>query len=184
MTLIDVVKSGNFLVLDTETTGLHSNAEICSLAVIDSAGTPLLHTLVKPVRPIPPDATRVHGITDQDVASAPGFAEIAPQLRMLLDGSNVVVYNAVYDRKMLHRSAEAAGLPKIDWKAFSRWYCAMEAFAIVYGEWNEYHGNYRWQRLTTAATYYGLSTEGAHGALADCLMTLGVVQAMAKENVK
>ena len=91
---------------------------------------------------------------------------------------DVIVYNATYDRRMLHQSTERAGLPKVPWKSFSEWWCAMEAFAEIYGEWNDYHGNYRWQKLTTAAHYYTISSNGAHDALADCRMTLAVVKAM------
>src|SRR5690606_29949165 len=38
-------------------------------------------TLVNPHRPIPPEATAVHGITDEDVADAPGFWAIAMEVQ-------------------------------------------------------------------------------------------------------
>jgi DNA polymerase-3 subunit epsilon len=52
----------------------------------------------------------------------------------------------------------------------------MELFAPVYGEWDEYHGNWKWQKLSTAAAYYGYEwgDECAHDALADCRATLYV----------
>jgi len=178
-TILEVIKSGQFVILDTETTGLN-NAEIVSIAVVGSNGETLLDTLIKPIRPIPADATRIHGITNEMVVSAPAFESILPELQRLLTGTNVIVYNAVYDRKMLHQSAEAAGLPKTDWKVLSDWYCAMETFAEVYGDWNDYHQSYRWQKLTTACHYYDVPVVGAHGALADCLMTLEVCKKMAE----
>ncbi len=166
-----------YVVLDTETTGLN-DGEICQIAVVSSAGEVLLDTLVKTVRGIPYGSTRIHGITNEMVQDAPRWAEISPSLVNILKGQNVVVYNAVYDRKMMHRSAEHAGLPKTDWKQFSTWWCAMEAFAEVYGEWNSYRRNYRWQSLTTACRYYGIPISNAHSALGDVLMTLQLCRKM------
>jgi DNA polymerase-3 subunit epsilon len=179
-TFKNVIRSGNFLVLDTETTGLH-DGEICQISIIRSVGDVLLDTLVKTTRPIPADASRIHGIYDSDLASAPDWVEIAPRVLELLTGQDVVIYNATYDRKMMHQSAEKCGMDKIDWKTHARFHCAMEAFAEVYGEWNSYHGSYRWQRLTTAADYYNLPVQNAHSALGDCLMTLAVCKAMVAE---
>jgi DNA polymerase-3 subunit epsilon len=173
-----MIRRGDFVVLDTETTGL-DNGEICQIAVIDARGVVLLDTLVKPVGRIPADATRIHGITDSHVANAPSWAEVSAQLEKLLTGRDVVIYNATYDRKMMHKSAEAAKLPKTDWKQLARFWCAMEAFAEVYGDWNDYRGNYRWQKLTTAASYYHVPTNNAHSALGDCKMTLAVCRHMA-----
>ena len=49
---------------------------------------------------------------------------------------------------------------------------------------NDYKGSYRWQRLTNAAAQQGVVTDGqAHRALADVMMTLGVLQAMARQRV-
>jgi len=58
-------------------------------------------------------------------------------------------------------------------------HCVMEWFAQYYGDWNDYYQSYRWQKLTTAANYFGIPTNGAHGAAADALTTLRVVEAMA-----
>lgn len=172
-----VIQSGNFVVLDTETTGLYQG-EIVQIAIVDASGKTLLDTLVRPINPIPSDATAIHGITDQMVQSAPTWGDIWLDVSMTLAGRNVVVYNAVYDRKMMHQAAEAAGLPKFEWKEHARWWCAMEAFAVVYGDWNDYRQSYRWQKLTTAARYYNLPVTNAHSALGDCLMTLGVCKGM------
>jgi DNA polymerase III epsilon subunit-like protein len=178
--LVEVIRSGNFVVLDTETTGLDYRAEIVSIAVISSKGETIINTLLKPSRPIPPDATRIHGITDNDVADAPTFPDILPQLTPILTGTNVVVYNATYDRKLLHQSAEGWNVPKTDWKTLSPWHCAMQVFAEIYGDWNDWHQSYRWQRLSTACQYYKIPVVGAHGALADCLMTLEVCKKIAE----
>lgn len=171
----EIVQSGDFLILDTETTGLGNGAEVCQIAEIDGAGHILLNSYVRPLQAIPPDATRIHGITNESVSSAPTFADIASDLKLLLEGRHLIIYNAAYDMRILNQSDPSM----FDWwdVPASVW-CAMEAFSPIYGEWNSYHGNYRWQRLSTAAQYYGVPVENAHDALGDCRMTLGVVRGM------
>lgn len=175
--LQEVYQRDNFVILDTETTGLHEG-EICQIAIINSEGKTLMNSLVKPVRGIPYDAFAIHGIHDRDVEDAPTWREVASVVRGVITGFDVVVYNAKFDRKMMHKSAEALGMDKIDWKTISPFFCAMEAFAEFYGEWNAYHNSYRWQRLSMAAQYLNVAVENAHTALGDCLMTLGVLRGM------
>lgn len=175
------LKGNNFCVLDTETSGL-DKAEIVQIAIIDSVyPQPLLNTLVKPVRPIPPSATAIHGITDEMCKDAPSWIDLAPKIKTILEGKLLVVYNANYDRKMFHQTAERHGLPKTEWKEICEWHCAMNAFSEFYGEWNDYHGNYRWQKLVTAAAHCGVTIADAHSALGDCYMALAVTKHMLKE---
>ena len=171
---------GNALILDTETTGLN-DGEIVQIAVINSRGAVMLDTLVKPVMPIPPGATAIHGITDAMVADAPTWAEVAEILRRIIDGRELCIYNAVYDRKMMHQSAEKAGTPKIDWKELANFHCAMERYAEFWGDWNSYHQSYRWQKLTDACDQQGIPEPEApaHSALGDCLRTLELLKVLA-----
>lgn len=169
----------NWAILDTETTGL-KRGQICQLAVIDPGGNAQFDLLVKPTTPIHADATNIHGITDEMVADATSWPLIAPTLLGYLLGKDVIVYNATYDRSMMHQSAEAHHMTKINWKNHCNFICAMEAYAEFWGDWNEYHQSYRWQRLTQACQQQGIDTHAfkAHSALGDCLMTLELVKVM------
>jgi len=169
----DMVRDEPYYVLDTETTGLE-RGEIVQIAVLDQDGRALVYHYVKPTGKIPLEATAIHGITDAMVKDAPTWKQTSDELQALLTGKNIVIYNAVYDRKMMHQSAEAAGLPHVDWKNLCKFWCAMESFAVIYGQWNEYKGSYRWQKLSTAADYFEIEPSTAHDALGDCMTTLGV----------
>ncbi len=171
-----MLRTQPYLVLDTETTGLN-DGEICQIAVLSSEGDVLLNSLVKPVRRIPYSATQIHGITDAMVGDAPSWKDISPSLMEILRGQQVVVYNAVYDRRMMEQSAMVAGLPRVDWTAIGMWWCAMEAFAEIYGQRGR-HG-YKWQKLSTAARYYGIPVKQAHDALGDVRMTLEICKRIA-----
>jgi DNA polymerase III epsilon subunit family exonuclease len=103
-----------YAVFDCETTGTSPADEIVSLAAIriDGSGAEAarLARLIRPGRPIPPEATDVHGISDQDVVSAPRFAEIAPELLELLDDAIFVAHNARFDLAMLQHAFAGADL--------------------------------------------------------------------------
>lgn len=178
--IFDIIRSGNYLILDTETTGLTSVSEIVSIAVIAADGRPLLNTLVHPTQAIPPQATAIHGITNAMVKEALPFP--SELLQELVRDRDVIIYNAGYDVTMLYRSVEWAGLPTVQWNKIARWHCAMETFSEIYGEWNDYRQNYKWQKLATACSYYKIDVVDAHTALADCMMTLEVCKAMAAKH--
>jgi len=159
----------DMLILDTETTGLHGIAEICQIAIVDGAGQVVIDTLVKPTRPIPRDASHIHGITDDKVKDAPTFADLAPQLREILSGATVVIYNAEFDTRLMEQSARAHGLT-YEVPIFAGEYaCAMEMYSQWVGDWSSYHHSYRWQRLPG----------GDHSALGDARACLAVLKKMA-----
>ncbi|CAG0987903.1 partial DNA polymerase III subunit epsilon, partial [Anaerolineae bacterium] len=116
--------------MDTETTDLY-DAEVIEVAVIDGQGETLLHRRVRPVHCIAYDAAAVHGITADLLRDAPDFRVIYPDLRRVLDGGYVVIYNADFDAPMLNRSAELWSLPAFPMQP----YCAMLAYAAYYGDW-------------------------------------------------
>ncbi|KHN59596.1 3'-5' exonuclease [Aeromonas hydrophila] len=166
----------NCHVLDTETTGLDEQAEIVEISIIDQDGSVVFDSLVKPRQPIPPETTAIHGITNEMVASAPSWPEIHDQVAEIVASKPLVIYNADYDLRLLEQTANQYGLLSIAYKAD----CAMLAYAEFYGDWNDDKGSYRWQRLTNAAAQQGVVTDGeAHRALADVMMTLGGLKAMA-----
>ena len=170
-----------FVVLDTETTGLH-DGEIVEISIIDHSGAILLSSYVKPVGAIPRDAYEIHVIDAVTVAEAPGWAGVARMVEQIIGGKQVIVYNATYDRRMMHQSDEASGRGYTNWGKLARWECAMEAYAQFYGDYNDYRHSYRWQRLTAACKQQGIPEPEAkaHSALGDCLRTLALLKVMAQ----
>jgi DNA polymerase-3 subunit epsilon len=173
------ILDGKPVFLDTETTGLGGDAEIVEVCVIDTDGTVLLDTLVQPCKPIPPEATAVHGITNEMVATAPVFAEVWAQLEPLLRGRPVVIYNAGYDRALLAQTLKCSGIDS-DLSAWLDTRCCMEMYAEFWGDWSDWHQSYRWQRLSAAAQQQHISLpEDIHRARADAEMCRQLLHVMA-----
>lgn len=66
-------------------------------------------TLINPMRPIPKDASDVHGITDVDVAQAPTFAQLARKLAQDVTGCDLIAFNGRrFDVRLLAKEFERA----------------------------------------------------------------------------
>ena len=189
--------SENPLFLDTETTGLGEGSEICEIAILNLAGQRLINTLIKTCRPIPEEATEIHGITNEMISNAPTFSELFPRLDDILKGRCVLVYNLLFDEEMIANTARQSGFALDGVGAFpnwwfryevdpgryrSNWHCAMKLYATYYGEWNNYRGNYRWQALNRAAAQCEIQLpQEIHRAHADAELTRQIVLHMAKQ---
>jgi DNA polymerase-3 subunit epsilon len=91
--------------IDTETTGRDPASdrvvEVACVRWENGEITLRKSWLVNPGRPIPKEASDVHGILDEHVKDAPPFAEIVPELLEALAGAIPLAYNAEFDRKQL-----------------------------------------------------------------------------------
>ena len=146
----------DFVILDTETTGLN-DAEIVELSIIDKKGNVLFDSLFKPKYPIPEEVIKIHGITNEMVASAPTWENKQNEIRNILEDKNVVIYNAEFDCKMFRSTNQIWTIG--DHIPFTAG-CSMEAY-------RKYVGYERWVKLSEAS---GIWT--AHRALNDCFSVL------------
>jgi DNA polymerase III subunit epsilon len=168
----------NPVYLDTETTGLNARAEIVEISVIDSDGTPLIDSLVRPLRSIPADATAVHGINMDMVRDAPDWGELWPRVLEVLKGRHIGIYNADFDLRMMQQAHTSMGMR---WQLDSAVpFCIMKLYAKFYGEINPYRGSFRWQSLEKARKQLGLSLPNSHRSLDDTLLTREVLLRIGK----
>ena len=103
------------IVLDTETTGFDPKTgdrliEVGCIEIEDLLPTGrTYHTLVNPERLIPPDAIRVHGITDDKVRDAPKFAAVVHELMAFIGDAPVIAHNAAFDRAFIDHECGRCG---------------------------------------------------------------------------
>lgn len=178
---VDTVNERKFVVLDTETTGLH-NAEIVSIAIVSADGDVLLNTLVHPTIKIPADATRIHGITDEMVKDAPTWREVWGDVFKAIAGHDAMIYNVAFDVARLNDTHEAHFGACVWWSNAARYTCVMHLMTPIAGHWSDWHQNYKWPTLQDSLNHYGLTAQkNDHTALSDALATLAVINAMAQD---
>ncbi len=169
-----VMQRHNAIILDFETTGL-KDSEIVQIGVIDLQGGVLMDSLVKPMLPIPPEVTRVHGITDAHVQHAPSFPQLYVQLSVLLAGKIVIAYNVAFDKGILEGVCRRHKLPQM---RPAGWECAMQNYARFWGQWDDSRRSYKWQSLANAARQQNVIVPD-HSAVKDCQTTLALLRIMA-----
>ncbi len=84
---------------------------------------------------------------------------------------------------MMFWSSKHADCLGVDWDQIATWHCAMLQYAEYAGDWDDWHGNYRWHKLEAACRRSGIPDPDApaHSALGDCLRTLALVQYLASQ---
>jgi DNA polymerase-3 subunit epsilon len=162
--------------LDTETTGLGAEAEILEISIIDDDGSVLFESLVKPAGSIPAEVTRIHGIKETDVQTARSWPAIWPEVRSILFGRLIVIYNAEFDLRMMAQSHARYRLP---WKERLKIFDLLKLYAEYRGEWDPRRQSYRYHSLDVAGKQCGIVLPNAHRATADTLLTRALLHYIA-----
>ena len=103
-----------YIILDTETTGLevlqgHRIIEIGAVLLNDRKKTEEhFHTYLNPSRLIDEEASKVHGIMNEDLEDKPDFGEIAEEFLEFVDGATLVIHNAAFDIGFLNNELKLA----------------------------------------------------------------------------
>lgn len=161
------IKIDQFVILDTETTGLTLRDQIIEISVIDLTGKILLNSLVKPTIIIPAEATSIHGITNEMVQGAPSWTTIYKELREVTVGKTILIYNAEFDLGMIENNCIANNVEFKDFKST----CVMKMYA-------DYLDSKRWISLSDATK---LTIK--HRAAADCFAVLELLQQLKNNQI-
>lgn len=106
------IASTRFIVLDTETTGLHaySGDEVIDIAMIELQGTQATgrryQTYVNPQRSIPAESTAIHHLMDKDVAEAPTLPEVLPDVLNFIDNGVLVGHHINFDIRFINKALQ------------------------------------------------------------------------------
>ncbi len=87
------------VIIDLETTGVSIASdrivELSAMKVVPEGAEEWLTMRLNPGIPISPEATRVHGITDADVANEPHFKDVAKRIASFLEGCDLAGFNSM-----------------------------------------------------------------------------------------
>lgn len=166
----------NPVYLDTETTGLEETDEIIELAIVDSQGTVVFSSFIKPSRPIPEESIRIHNITNEMVANAPTWPEAWPEIEEILHGKPIGMYNAQFDVRMIEQTMHLYQMPIVEkFNAFD----ILKIYSDFRGVWDHRRRAMRRFRLESAGQDLGITIPNSHRAADDTLLTRAVFHTIA-----
>jgi len=162
--------------IDTETTGITRTDEMLEIVIVDWDGSVLFESFIRPQKPIPPESTAIHGITSDMVEKARPWPIAWQQIRPLVAGRLLAMYNAEFDMRMMQQSLEQYRLP---WRENFDTLDIMDLFSQFIGEWDPNRKALRRYRLEQAGKYFKIPIPNAHHALEDTLLARAVLYSMA-----
>lgn len=153
-----IQKGEIFVAIDVETTGLSPmENELIEVSAIKYEGAKKIDsftTLIKPKMPIPYYITKITGISNQMVKSAPEVEKIIPELIKFIGQHPIVAHNAMFDYKFIQNYSD---------NSFSQ----NEVIDTVkIGK--QLYPQLPNHKLGTVAKHMGITEDGFHRAEFDC----------------
>jgi DNA polymerase III epsilon subunit family exonuclease len=150
-----------FTAIDIETTGLHPfYSEIIEIGAVrfrlNGRVEGEFSELIDPLKPIPPRATEIHGITDDMVAGKRLWKVVAPEFYKFVSDSILVAHNAPFDLSFISFKGTVIALPFPD--SF-----VVDTLTIT----RELYPTFERHTLADLSRTFGIKLNNAHRALAD-----------------
>jgi DNA polymerase III epsilon subunit-like protein len=170
--MIDLVRTWHelpYAVLDFETDGVDPSqcmpVSVACARFWQGDECDSFYSLLNPGRPIAPEASAIHGITDADVAGAPSLEMVAGGILRVATGALPVAYNSSFDRAILHRFVTGSDCPMFSPQ--QEWICPL---VIIRGV-DRFVGGKGRHKLETTCARWNVPMDSAHNALSDARAT-------------
>jgi DNA polymerase-3 subunit epsilon len=155
----------DFVVVDVESTGgsVRQGDRVTEVAAVRVRGRAIVdsfESLVNPERSIPPAVTSLTEITDEMVAEAPTFGQLADRVRAALEGAIFVAHNAGFDWRLLQAEFERCRTGRMDGERL----CTLKLARRL-------HPELRHRSLGALAYLYAIEPERWHRAGPDARTT-------------
>lgn len=162
-----------YAIIDVETTGGVARFErITEIAIVLHDGDRVVDTfstLLNPERSIPWQITQLTGITDEMVASAPKFFEVAKQIVQLTEGKIFVAHNAAFDYSFVREE-----FARLGYDFQRRQLCTVRLARKVFPGLPSYS-------LSNLKKHFQIQADKSHRALDDTLATTQIFEMMLAE---
>lgn len=156
-----------FVCIDCEMTGLDLTDQIVEIGVIKFTFDQILdeyETLIYPGRPIPPESTAIHHITDEMVAGKPTIDQILPKIFEIAGSHTIIGHGIKHDIDLIALAAEKANIPTSIGKN-----PRMDTLRLA-----RLYGESPINSLEQLRKHFNVPLEGAHRAMSDVIVNMHV----------
>ena len=161
-----------FAIIDIETTGGRAaHHKITEIAIVLHDGEKVVdqyETLINPERPIPYGITEITGITNEMVAEAPRFFEVAKKIVQMTEGAIFVAHNVRFDYSFVQEEFRRLGYTYTR-KALCTVRLSRKAFPGL-----------RSYSLSNLIRHFGLNVGARHRAMGDTMATVDLFERILK----
>ena len=160
----------NYAIVDIETTGgMAKRDRITEIGIVIFDGEKILdtyQTLINPERSIPPEITRITGITNGMVADAPRFFEVAKKIVEMTEGHIFVAHNVRFDYGFIK-----AAFKNLGYTFTRRQLCTVRLSREIFPGLRSYS-------LGSLIRHFDIRVNARHRALDDAKATTEIMQIM------
>jgi len=169
-----MAKQKRYAIVDLETTGgMAKRDRITEIGIVVLQGDQVVDrysTLVNPGRSIPPQITRITGITDEMVAAAPPFYEVAKRVVEITEGAVFVAHNVRFDYSFLREE-----FGKLGYTFSKKQLCTVRLSRKAFPGLRSYS-------LGNLIKHFGIEVNARHRALDDAEATTIILQKILKQD--
>lgn len=165
-TLLDaaLLNPSEYVILDTETTGIEYDDEVIQLTCLDVAGNVLYDGYFNPTKTSHWAAAKKHKLSKYFLAKQPEWRDEWPKISSLLQGKTILAHNSDFDQRLIQQTCQRYELePNLD----LTFICTMPFVKALTGE------NTLEKALDALDYKTGITT--LHNARTDCFMLLKVL---------
>ncbi|QFF97756.1 hypothetical protein PB01_02420 [Psychrobacillus glaciei] len=160
----------DFIAIDFETAN-SLRTSVCSIGIVQVKAGKIkeeIHTLINPLSEFNYYNTKIHGITEDMVMSAPTFEEFWPNFKMFVENQTIIAHNASFDISVLRASLTNFYESTPDFQYGCSYQISKKVWPNLYNH-----------KLSTVANYLGISLrhhDALEDARASALITLEAMQ--------
>lgn len=153
-----------YVVVDIETTGLdveHDKIiELAAIKVVDGEPAEVMEFFVSDCGPIPLEVTRLTGIDAGSVRCGKPLEEVLACFVDFIGMQPLVMHNSSFDIGFIEAALDDCDMDTLD----NQFIDTLEMARKKLPRFSNY-------KLTDLCAYFGVDTDGAHRAMADCRLT-------------
>jgi DNA polymerase-3 subunit epsilon len=159
---VDSLLTEGFVAIDIEATGLDPTrddiVELAAVPFVNGRPQDAYVTRVNPERPIPPESSRIHGISDDMVVAAPTIGVALIRLEAVCGGRVLVGHGIAFDLAVLGRARRSHRRPPVTNPTLD----TMRLAAALHPEWPRFG-------FDDVASRMGIGILGRHTAEGDAV---------------